>query len=355
MLRRIISAAAIILALAALADGKEYRFQYQKMVPVESRVELTINNASGNITLTTGKDKVIKVDAVKNIIAESKEEAETIAEHIQIDVSEADGHFTVEPRFLAMHDRSPSFWQKLFGKSGESSYGSVNLEICVPAECNAEIFNTSGNVGISGLMGQVFISGTAGDVAVRDHQGGIEVATTSGRITLNDIEGPTRINANGSDITFYAITGDLEIRNSTGQVQGDYLVGDLSMTQATGNIRLEHLEGDIRIKSTSGKIELGQDFGALDISTESGDIAIKTELNSPKDYFVETISGSIRFMIPGASSGMVKLEAGSGNIDTRVPIAIDSFSRTRLTGSFGRGGPKISLATVSGDIELAEF
>jgi len=352
---RIIVATAIILVLAATVAGKEYRFPYQKMVPVESRVELTINNANGDITLTASKDKVIRVDAVKNIITESKEEAETIAEHIQIAVSEADGHFTVEPRFLAMPDRSPSFWQKLFGQSGETSYGSVNLEISVPADCNAEIFNTSGNVTVSGIMGRIFISGTAGDVAVRDHQGTIEVATTSGQITLNDIEGATRINANGSDITFYALTGDLEIRNSTGQVQGDYLVGDLSVTQATGNIRLEHLEGDVRVKSTSGKIELGQDFGALDISTESGDIAIKTELNSPKDYFVETISGSIRFMIPGASSGMVKLEAGSGNIDTKVPIAIDSFSRTRLTGSFGHGGPKISLATVSGDIELVEF
>ena len=345
----------MLLLLPAAAFGKVYKYQYQKIVNVEPRLELTINNANGNIILTANSENVLKVDAVKNIYAESKEEADLVSEHVQISVSATDGHFTIEPQFLTIHDRSPSFWQKVLGKSGEPSYGSIDFIISVPTDCNADIYNTSGDVETAGIRGKLLISGTAGNVRIRDTQGDAEITTTSGTVAINDVEGNFHINANGSDISFYSLNGDIEIRNSSGRTTGEYLIGDLSMSQTTGNIALKHIEGDVRIKSTSGKIELLQDFGALDIASESGDITVKTELNSEKDYFIETVSGSIRFDIPEASGGKVKLEAGSGDIDTKIPISIDSFSRTRIAGSFGRGGPRISLTTMSGDIIFSKF
>ncbi len=344
----------MVLAVSSIA-GKTYQYEYQKIVNVEPRLELTINNANGNIVLTTNNENKLKVEAIKNIFADSKEEADLVSEHVQISVSAIDGHFTIEPQFLRIQERSPSFWQKVLGKAGEPSYGSIDFIISVPADCNADIYNTSGSIESDGLMGKQLISGTAGNVAIRDCQGDIEIMTTSGRVNLNDIEGNIHINANGSDISFYSINGDLEIRNSSGRTSGNYLIGDLIMSQTTGTIELEHIEGDVRVKSTSGKISILQEYGAVDIATESGDITIHTELNSTKDYFIETISGSIRFIIPEASGGKVKLEAGSGDIDTEIPISIDSFSRTRIAGSFGSGGPKIHLTTMSGDIVFAEF
>lgn len=341
--------------LSGLSFGKTYEFDYQKLINVEPGLELTINNANGNIILTTNNDYKLKVDAIKKIHADSKDEADLIADHVQISVASVDGHFTVEPQFLRIHDRSPSFWTKILGKAGEPAYGSIDFIISVPTDCNADIYNTSGNIDAAGIRGKLFISGTAGNVTIRDNQGNLEITTTSGLVELNDIEGDVGINANGSDIKFYSINGDVEIRNSSGLITGDYLIGDLILSQATGSIDLEHIEGDIRLKSTSGRINIVQDFGALDVSTESGNINIQTELNSAKDYFVETISGSIEFLIPVASGGDIKLEAGSGGIDTQVPISIDSFSKTRITGSFGHGGPKVSLITRSGDITLSEF
>lgn len=348
---------AILIAVFAVSGvwAKTYRYEYQKIVNVEPHLELTINNANGNIVLKTNNENKLRVDAVKNIFADSKEEADLVSDHVQISVTATDGHFMIEPQFLRIHERSPSFWEKVLGKSGEPSYGSVDFVISVPADCNADIYNTSGNIESAGLRGKQLISGTAGDVSIRDCEGDIEISTTSGQVVLNDIEGNVHINANGSDISFYSVNGDLEVRNSSGRTTGEYLIGDLIMTQTTGTIDLSHIEGDIRVKSTSGKIQVMQEYGAVDISTESGDINIRTELNSDKDYFIETISGSIYFSIPEASSGLVKLEAGSGDIDTDIPISIDSFSRTRIAGSFGNGGPKIHLTTMSGDIKFAEF
>ncbi|MEE9443131.1 MAG: DUF4097 family beta strand repeat-containing protein [candidate division Zixibacteria bacterium] len=352
---RFIIVLTIVILQAGLSFGKTYEYEYQKIINVEPGLELTINNANGKIILTTNNDYKLKVDAVKKIIADSKDEADLIADHVQISVASVDGHFSIEPQFLRIHDRSPSFWQKILGKSGEPSYGSIDFVISVPTDCNADIYNSSGNIEATGIRGKIFVSGTAGNVIIRDNQGDLEITTTSGLVELNDIEGEVSINANGSDVNFYSINGNVEIRNSSGLMTGEYLIGDLVLSQTTGSIDLKHIEGDIRLQSTSGKINILQDFGALDVSTESGNINIKTELNSAKDYFVETISGSIEFLIPVASGGEIKLEAGSGDINTQVPISIDSFSKTRITGSFGHGGPKVSLITRSGDITLSEF
>ncbi|MFH1700429.1 MAG: DUF4097 family beta strand repeat-containing protein [Candidatus Zixiibacteriota bacterium] len=345
----------MLILQAGSSYGKDYQYEYQKIIDVEPGLELTIKGANGNIILTTNNENILKIEAVKKINADSKDEADLVADHVQISVAQVDGHFSIEPQFLKIQDRSPSFWKKILGKSGESSYGSIDFVISVPTDCNADIYSSSGDVETAGIRGKLFISGTAGNITIRDNQGALEITTTSGLVELNDIEGKISINASGSDVNFYSINGDVEIRNSSGQITGEYLVGDLILIQTTGNMDLKHIEGDIRLKSTSGKINISQDFGALDVSTESGNINIKTGLNSIKDYFIETVSGSIEFLVPVASGGEIKIEAESGDIDTRIPISIDSFSKTRITGIFGHGGPKVSLMTKSGEIILSEF
>ncbi len=354
--RRIIIALSIMTIIAGpVMAGKTYQFDYQKIVEVEAPLELTLNNTNGNITIITNNDSQLKVEAVKKIYADDQEDAELISDHVQVSVSHADGHFTIEPQFSQIQGRSPSFWQKLFGKAGEQSYGSLDFVISVPTECNIDIYSSNGDVEVGGVQGRIMVSGSVGNIKVHDIQGAVEINTTSGQVSLNDLEGLVRVIANGCDIDFYSLIGDLEIRNSSGIVKGEYLTGDLIVNQVRGDITLNHIEGDIRGKSKTGKFKIWQDFGSVDLSTESGDIEIRTELNSSKQYFIETISGSIRFLIPEASGGKIKMEAGSGNIDAQIPISIDSFTRTRISGSFGSEGPKVSLITVSGAITLAEF
>lgn len=345
----------ILFLSTAASGGKIYRYEYQKIIRVEPGLEISINNPNGAVKMITNTDDKLQIDAVKNIYAESEEEAEFIADHVQINIGDANGHFSIEPRYLKIQHRSPSFWQKLLGRGSETSHGSVDFIISVPADCNVDIYNPQGDIEVSGIRGRLDVSGDIGSIDVRDIGGDVTVVTSSGSVDLNDIEGKVYLKANGADLSFFSLSGDFEVRNRNGKAVGEYLVGDLIMTQSGGEIDVKFIEGDIRIKSTSASVKIDQDFGALDVSTESGDIEITTELNSSKDYFVETVSGSIRFIVPEASGGEVRLEAGSCEIDTQIPIAIDAFSRTRISGTFGNGGPKITLVTTTGDITLSEY
>lgn len=356
MLRRIVIVAVFCALFSAAAHGATlFQYEYQKIMPVEPPLSLTITNPNGSVTVEANTEGKLQIDGMKNIYAENQDEAEYIADHVQIEVSETGGHIVIEPHFPTVKEQSPSFWEKLMGKGDESIQGSVDLVISVPSDCHVDVYNPAGTTSVSGLRGQIKIYGRSESITVQDILGPVLVETSSGPVTLKNIEGRTEVKANGADVSSNSINGDLEIRNSTGRMTGEYVIGDVTIVQAGGNIDLSHVEGDIRLKTTSGWVKAEQEFGAMDVSTETGDIDIVTELNSAKDYFVETISGSIRFLVPEASSGNVKLEAGSCDIDAKIPIAIDSFSRTRISGRFGGGGPKISLATMSGGITLAEF
>ncbi len=356
MLRHIVIAAISLLLFSAAGwAGKLYQYEYQKIMPIEPPLAVTVTNPNGTVTIEANTENKLRIDGVKKIYAENQDEAEFIADHVQVEVSEAEGHVIIEPRFLTIKEQSSSFWQKLLGTGEESIQGSVDLVISVPSDCHVDVYDPSGAISVSGLRGQVKISAQSGSVAVQDILGPVTLETSSGPVSLKNIEGRTEVKANGADVSFYSVNGNLEIRNSSGRISGEYVIGDVTVVQTGGDIDLAHIEGDVRLKTTSGQVKVEQDFGAMDVSTETGDIEIVTELNSAKDYFVETISGSIRFLVPEASSGDIKLEAGSCEIDAQIPIAIDSFSRTRISGRFGGGGPKISLATMSGGITLAEF
>ncbi|MEW5994471.1 MAG: DUF4097 family beta strand repeat-containing protein, partial [Candidatus Zixiibacteriota bacterium] len=104
-----------------------------------------------------------------------------------------------------------------------------------------------------------------------------------------------------------------------------------------------------------GRVAVQQSRGAIDLSTVGGEVHIQTELDSPRDYFVQTESGSITFVVPESSSGILNIETESGDIQSEMPIVIKSISRNRLIGEFGRGGPTVRLNSVSGDVTVALY
>ena len=156
-------------------------------------------------------------------------------------------------------------------------------------------------------------------------------------------------------IELSSIQSRIDIKNKRGSVQAEFVTGPITVHQEVGPIDLQWVEGDIRIKSEIGRIWIKQIQGALDLATIEGYVSVQTELNSPRNYFVQTRSGQIEFLVPQRSSGQLTIETHKGEISTEVPIAIKSATKTRLKGEFGVGGPKIEISSVSGDVIVASY
>lgn len=278
----------------------EFTFEYQRIIEAEAPVALHLSLVRGNVYISGGEDGRLIIEAVKIVRATDEDEAEEVADHIEIKVDVSSDNVHVNTNYLKMLSRSPSFWQKVLG-AGSDSYGRVDYTITLPVKSSVEI------------------------------------------------------NSMAADIELSSIEGEIRIDNTAGSTRGEFLFGPVTVRQPQGKIDLQWIEGDIRIKSSSSKITIKQVRGAIDLSTSSGDVNIQTELASPRDYSVETTTGAITFSIPEAASGLLSIATQAGEIQTEVPIAIKSVSHRRVVGEFGRGGPTITLSSSSGDVTVAQY
>ncbi len=296
---------ALLIVLVLLTAGREvaadeFSFDYQKIIDLKQQVTLDMRLVRGTVRIDGGEDHRIIINAVKRVRASNYNEAQEVADHIEIKVGESGERVEIQTNYLRMINRGRSFWQKLLG-SGSDSYGQVEYTITVPIQTTVKI---------SSLSSEIYVS---------------------------------------------SIEGGLDIENETGTAKAEYIFGPVTVSQPHGDVDLQWIEGDIRVKATTGTIVVNQIVGALDIATHTGEVHIRTELDSPRDFFVETTSGEITFAIPPAASGELDVETASGGIKTDIPIIIKSVTRTQLVGAFGDGGPRIKLTTSSGDVTVAQF
>lgn len=310
-------------ALAALApiasEAEEFEFDFQKVLPAGPETRLELSFAGGDLTLTSGEQDRIVIEATKRVKGVTRQEAEEIADHIEIKVRQDGNELTVATNYLFMRERSESFWQKALGLGGTDSFGRVDWNVQVPDGC------------------------------------GIAIHNSNGKITVGHVRSDLEIRSSAAEIQLTGIEGRVNVESTSGSTVGELLFGPVTVRQAQGMIDLQFVEGDIRIKSSSADINVLQDMGSLDLTTSTGNVTLQTNLDSSKDYFVETESGNISLSIPETSSGNIRIESQTGDIKTEVPIAIKSMSRKQVEGVFGFGGVTVNLVSISGDVTVAQF
>ena len=290
----------LLLFVSANLSAKEYTFDFQRIYSDIQPQKLELIIPRGKVIIVGSEDNRVVIDAVKYIRAGDADEAQDVADHIEIKASEDGKLVRIETNYLRYHGRGVKFWQKLLG-GGSDTYGEVNYTIAVPTNID------------------LYINGIA------------------------------------ADIELSSVQGDIEIENENGNTKSEFIFGDVTIKQPTGRIDLQWIEGDIRIKTASAKIDVNQVRGALDITSQTGDIYVRTELDSPRDYFVKTNSGSVNFSIPEMSSGRLNIETVAGDINTEIPISIESVSNYKVVGEFGRGGPEINISSSTGNVRVALF
>jgi DUF4097 and DUF4098 domain-containing protein YvlB len=284
----------------ASAFAEEFVFDYQKNVELDGPSRVSLELVRGKVTVTGTDDNTLVIEVSKTIRASSRHEAEEVADHIEIKVAEVKEGVSILTNYLTMLDRSKSFWQKLLGGESQNLL-AVNYVIKLPL---------------------------GSSIAVRSL---------------------------AADLDFSNIEGAINVENTNGATRGEFIFGDISINQVSGSIDLRSVEGDIRIKATTGTIFVNQVRGAIDLSTRTGDVTIQTELDSPREYLVETASGRIDFTIPSSASGEFRIETETGKIKSEMPISIESMTRRKLVGKFGLGGPAVNLSSTSGDVVVKTY
>ncbi len=280
--------------------AEEFRFDYQKIIDISKPVLVMLELVKGHVTVTGSEERQIIIEATKIVRASNKDEAEELGGHIEIKIKEEGDQVTIVTNYLDLVNRNPSFWQKILG-GGSDVISDVAYKISLPFNC------------------------------------GISIKALDADVELTNVESP------------------VFIEKSTGLVKGEFILGPVNIVQPMGQIDLQWVEGDIQISTQSSNILIRQTRGAIKLSSYNGNVDIRTEMDSPSEYLVETTTGNINFAVPFTAAGALEMATETGQFASQIPVEISSMARNRIVGTFGGGGAKVRLNSNSGSVVLAQF
>jgi DUF4097 and DUF4098 domain-containing protein YvlB len=329
---------------------QEYTFPQEKTVLLPPGALISVQNISGDIDIRGGDVDEVVITATKRVKANSREEAEEWAKKVNI-------IFDKREQGLFIETKMPPAWTESLGSLLSSLFEKkpsvqVDFKIRSPQEVNVHAASVSGDIYIAAIGGDVDIDVVSGDMEISEIGGDLSIDAVSGDISVEDLAGNLEIDATSGDVEIVNVGGDVTIDVTSGDVIGRRIMGEFSVDGTSGDVSISDVHGDVSVDVTSGDISVRQKAGNLWIDTSSGDIYVETMVIKDGRYRVDTSSGQIIFHISETSSCTVDLETSGGRIHAKLPMIVDSVSRTRLQGTMGTGGAQISLSTSGGDIDL---
>ena len=147
---------------------------------------------------------------------------------------------------------------------------------------------------------------------------------------------------------------NVELNTSGGSLSIEDLMGELNASTSGGSINVGNITGDVKLHTSGGSIKTETVTGNLDAHTSGGSIKITIDKQLTEDAKLTTSGGSITaYLVPdiqvdinaSTSGGRVKSDF---NIDGKV-------NKMSVRGTINGGGPKLTLKTSGGSIEIKQI
>ena len=228
---------------------------------------------------------------------------------------------------------------------GGSSSGDVSWTLTVPEGADVEYSTASGDLEITGPIGEVEASTASGDIDLEDASGDIDVSTASGDVNITKGRGEIEISTASGDVEGVDVGGEINISTASGEIDITDSKGVFDLSCASGEITAEGLEveGASSFSTASGSVKVvlaGTSEYDLSLSAASGDITLDYNGNPVKGYFeFETRKHRGNITCP---------------FDFEEEEEFEQWDQMYVRKSFSKGGndPEIHLGTASGKIVL---
>jgi len=196
-----------------------------------------------------------------------------------------------------------------------------DLTIRVPAGSRVEVSTVSADISTAGLEGRVELQSVSGNIVVGGAPSELEAQTVSGELDVERSPDRSELASVSGDVTVKWAEGAVEAAS----VSGDVIIRDGTLSRAelattSGNVRCE---ADIAVR------------GSVDMESMSGNVVMVVSAGLAADFEISTFSGSIRSSIGPEPQRTNRYSPGE-----------------ELNFSTGAGGPRISLTSFSGSVEL---
>lgn len=158
--------------------------------------------------------------------------------------------------------------------------------------------------------------------------------------------------------------GDYESHNDRGSRNNDVSVSFRVMVPKGVKVGIHTVNGALTVDGVSSDVEAATVNGEVDVATSGGHVNASNvnggvrarlgNLDPDGRLKFETVNGSVSVEFAGDTGADVELETVNGSLNTNLEMMVTGrLDPKHLRAHVGRpGGPRISLETVNGNIEL---
>jgi hypothetical protein len=326
-------------------------------VAVKPNSSISVHTPHGDITVFADEDTDLRVVATKTVSSVSDSESTKRAGGVKIEVTPVSGGFRVEPS----------------GITGEGKHTRVDLEVHLPKQVSVTAQTDSGDVTITGIAGAVTVVSPSGDIAIHDVGSDVTAKLQNGDVRIAQVHGDVRLSGKGNGVELSDITGNatidgeffgpIQVSNIAQTTQFNSSRTDLTIMKLRGRLDLDSdslqisdVDGSIKLKTHDKSIELENATGRIDINNAHADVSISLKKSPSDEINVQNDSGGIDLALPSKSAFELSAASRSGEIESEFDDSslntATSGETKKLDGKVGAHGPKITLDTTYGTINL---
>jgi DUF4097 and DUF4098 domain-containing protein YvlB len=293
-LSRFLTAGLIVLVVSAATAAEK---KFDRTFSVSPGGTLLVDTDVGSVDIAAGSAGSVIVSAVAK-------GSERDLEDFEISAAEMTGGVEVRGEL----------------KKGFRLWGSRNLEVSftikVPREYGVKVRTAGGDIGVSGLKGDVRGSTSGGDVR------------------LGNIEGPVDMKTSGGNILVKTVTGNLHVQTSG------------------GNVEVESVKGSVDAGTSGGNVRISAVTGSVDAETSGGDVSVSIS-GGNSGIHAGTSGGNIEIVIPPDVGANIEASTSGGSVQCDMPLTVSGkIHESRVKGTVNGGGSPIVARTSGGNIRI---
>ena len=245
--------------------------EFQKEISVSVPFELEINILQGNINITRGNDKEIKISSRFKVLGTNEEEIKLSAEKIK-----KDPPIDIKNNKIKIDNLKKYNIDRWFSKNKVV----IDLDIYAPVKTTFAAETGIGNINVISL---------------------------------------------GSNVKAKTGLGSIKIENAE---SADVKTG-------SGYIKIVGIANDVNIISGKGSIELIMLSGNINAKTGYGDITVNSKINEGKKWILDSGLGNVDLILPSGSTFSFSCFTGLGEINFNINGEIIEKTEKKIEGKVG--------------------
>src|SRR5216683_4049731 len=311
------------LLCAAIPGQEQVTRDFQKTLSLGAGQSFRIEHKFGEIRIHGESSRELKISATIRAQADSREQAQTFADKVQIEVRQTAQGVEVRTNYpeenrnwfgrknasysvdyeIAMPSDAPLFVKNSFGSVNatgvrsksefDNNHGSLNVRDTGAARLSnsfgsielsgaageASITDNNGSVQVSGIKGTLELRNRFGSITVRDIQGAADITGGNGAVSLSDAASANITTSFGS-VEARNIRGDLIVHDNNGNVEDSSIGGAATITDSFGNVTFSDVKGRVNCTTSNGRVSgsslsgssvtVRDSFGNLELSNIAG-------------------------------------------------------------------------------------